>query len=205
MFEWVTNLIAELGYGGVALLMFLENLVPPVPSELIMPLAGFVASQGELAYWAVLLAGTTGSFAGALFWFLVGRRIGEQRLRRFVDRYGKWVTLTCEDIDQATEWFRRHGAASVFVGRLIPGVRTFISVPAGLSSMPLLVFSAYTIAGTVTWTGALMFAGHLLRENYSVVGDYIGVLSNVIFAAFAAALAWRYVQQWRHRNAAPTS
>jgi membrane protein DedA with SNARE-associated domain len=205
MFEWVTNLIAQFGYAGVAFLMFLENLVPPVPSELIMPLAGFVASQGELAHWAVLTAGTAGSFAGALFWFIVGRRIGEERLRKFVDRHGKWVTLSCEDLDQANEWFRRHGAASVFIGRLIPGVRTFISVPAGISSMPLPKFVVYTVAGTLVWTAVLMFAGHVLRENYELVSDYIGVISNAVLVLFAAGLAWRYFRQWRQRLAESTS
>jgi membrane protein DedA with SNARE-associated domain len=204
MFEWITELMAQFGYGGVALLMFLENLVPPIPSELIMPLAGFVASTGDLAYWGVLVAGIAGSFAGALLWFLAARRIGEQRLRRFVDQYGKWVTLTCRDLDAASDWFERHGPVSVFVGRLVPGVRTFISVPAGFSSMSALQFSVYTLLGTVVWTSILLFAGHLLRENYSLVADYIGVLSNVVLALFASALAWRYVQQWRHRND-PTS
>lgn len=200
MFEWITRLIAQFGYGGVALLMFLENLVPPIPSELIMPLAGFVASTGEMRHWIVLLAGTAGSFAGALLWFLIGRRVGEHRLRSFVRKHGKWVTLTCRDLDQANAWFQRHGPVSVFLGRLVPGVRTFISVPAGFSSMPVLQFCVYTLAGTVVWTAVLLFAGHLLRENYERVADYIGVLSNIVLSGFAVTLVWRYVRQWRRRN-----
>ena len=200
MFEWVTALIAHLGYGGVALLMFLENLVPPIPSELIMPLAGFVASQGEMRHGAALAAGTTGSFAGALLWFLAARRVGDRRLRSFVRKHGKWVTLTCRDLDQANEWFHRHGPASVFLGRLIPGVRTFISVPAGLSAMPLGTFCAYTLLGTVSWTAALLFAGHILKANYELVSDYIGFLSSAVMALFVLTLVWRYFRQWQHRN-----
>jgi membrane protein DedA with SNARE-associated domain len=200
VFDWITGLIARMGYLGVAMLMFLENVVPPIPSELIMPLAGFVASKGEMRHVLALIAGTLGSFAGAYLWFYGARRIGERRLRRFVQKHGRWVALSCRDIDQANEWFRRHGAVSVFVGRLIPGVRTFISVPAGLSNMSPLVFSFYTLLGTVLWTGLLLFAGHILRENFGLVSGYVGVLSNVVFAIFAATVAWRYIQQWRRRN-----
>ena len=200
MFDWITGLIARMGYFGVAMLMFLENLVPPVPSELIMPLAGYVASKGEMQHMFALIAGTVGSFAGAYLWFYAARRIGERRLRRFVQKHGKWVALSCRDINQANDWFHRHGAMSVFVGRLIPGVRTFISVPAGLSDMSPLAFSFYTLLGTVLWTGLLLLAGHILRENFELVSDYVGVLSNAVFAIFAATVIWRYIQQWRHRN-----
>jgi membrane protein DedA with SNARE-associated domain len=200
VFDWITGLIARMGYFGIAMLMFLENVVPPIPSELIMPLAGFVASKGEIRHVFALIAGTVGSFVGAYLWFYAARRIGERRLRRFVREYGKWVALSCRDIDVAKDWFQRHGPTSVFIGRLIPGVRTFISVPAGLSSMSALKFSFYTLLGTVLWTGLLLLAGHILRENFELVSGYVGVLSNIVFAIFAATLVWRYVQQWRHRN-----
>jgi membrane protein DedA with SNARE-associated domain len=200
VFDWITGLIARMGYFGIAMLMFLENVVPPIPSELIMPLAGFVASKGEMRHVFALIAGTAGSFIGAYLWFYAARRIGERRLRRFVYKYGKWVALSCADIDVANHWFQRRGAIAVFIGRLIPGVRTFISVPAGLSSMSALKFSFYTLLGTVLWTGLLLLAGHILRENFELVSGYVGVLSNVVFAIFAATLVWRYVQQWRRRN-----
>jgi membrane protein DedA with SNARE-associated domain len=200
VFEWITQLIASIGYAGVAILMLLENVIPPIPSELIMPLAGFVASGGGMSHAGAWSAGAGGSFAGAYFWFIVGRRVGQRRLRKLVRQYGRWVTLSCDDLDRAQEWFGRHGPASVFIGRLIPGVRTFISVPAGMSGMSALQFSSYTMLGTALWTGALLLAGHVLRASYGSVSHYIGLVSNIVFGLLAAALAWRYFQQWRHRN-----
>jgi membrane protein DedA with SNARE-associated domain len=198
--DWISELIATMGYEGVALLMLLENVVPPIPSELIMPLAGYVASQGQLSTIGVIAAGTTGSFIGAVLWFWVARRYGSARLRSFVDRHGKWVTLDCEDIDKANNWFRRHGRSSVFIGRLIPGVRTLISVPAGLSDMSAPLFLIYTLAGSILWNAVLVWAGHLLQANYQAVKGITGPVSTGVFSLMAAALVWRYVQQWRKRQ-----
>ena len=119
MFEWITSVIARLGYVGVAALTFLENLFPPIPSELVIPLAGFVAAQGDLRLSLVIVMGSVGSLAGALVWYAIGTRVGEQRLRKWVNRHGRWLTLSAEDLDRAQQWFQRHGAAAVFFGRLI--------------------------------------------------------------------------------------
>ncbi len=144
MFDWVTGFLEQGGYVVVALLMFLENVFPPIPSELIMPLAGFNAAQGEQNIVLVIVAGSIGSLAGALLWYYIGLWIGLERLKRFSRRHGRWLTLTPDEIDQADAWFDAYGGWAVLVGRLIPTVRTFISVPAGMSGMRLGKFLIFT-------------------------------------------------------------
>ena len=201
MFEWVSTTIRSLGYWGVAALTFLENLFPPIPSEVVIPLAGFVAAEGGLSVWGIVAAGSLGSLAGATVWYEIGRRVGERRLRRWVDRHGKWITLTAGDVDRAQDWFRRHGGSAVLAGRLVPGIRTFVSLPAGFARMPFGAFLAYSAAGTVIWTAALAYAGVVLQANFEVVGDYIGMATNVVFAVLGAMLVRRYIQCWRSRPA----
>jgi membrane protein DedA with SNARE-associated domain len=171
MFDWIVSVIARLGYVGIALLTFLENVCPPIPSELVIPLAGFVAARGELRIVTVIAVATAGSLAGATVWYVVGQRIGEPRLKRWVSRHGKWLTLSAKDVDRSNDWFRRHGRGAVFVGRLVPGVRTFVSLPAGFSGMPLAPFLLYSALGTVIWTGVLAGAGVVLQANFSRVGE----------------------------------
>jgi len=197
MFEWITRVIARLGYVGVAMLTFLENVFPPIPSELVIPLAGFVAAEGTLHIGLVIATGTAGSLAGAVAWYAVGRRIGEHRLRAWVDRRGKWLTLSAKDVDRSQEWFRRHGGAAVFLGRLMPGVRTFVSLPAGFTAMPLVPFLLYSALGTALWTAALAYAGMVLQANFTLVGDYINVATNLLLALLVLMLVRRYVQCWR--------
>ena len=197
MFEWITSVIARLGYFGVATLTFLENLFPPIPSELVIPLAGFVAAEGDLRLSLVIIMGSVGSLAGATVWYAVGRRVGERRLRTWVARHGKWLTLSVQDVDRAQLWFRRHGAAAVFFGRLIPGVRTFVSLPAGFSSMPLAPFLLYSALGTAMWTAALAYAGVVLQANFTLVGDYINVGTNALLAAGGIVLVRRYIRCWK--------
>jgi membrane protein DedA with SNARE-associated domain len=197
VFDWITSVIARLGYLGVATLTFLENLFPPIPSELVIPLAGFVAAQGDLRLDLVIVMGSVGSLAGALVWYAVGNRVGEQRLRKLVARHGRWLTLSPEDVDRAQQWFRRHGAVAVFVGRLVPGVRTFVSLPAGFSSMPLGRFMLYSALGTAIWTAALAYAGVVLQANFTLIGDYINAATNVLFAVAGVMLVRRYFRCWK--------
>lgn len=197
MFEWITKTIATLGYPGVALLTLLENVFPPIPSELVIPLAGFIAARGELSLLGVIATGSAGSLAGAWLWYEIGRRLGEHRVRAWVERSGRWLTLSPGDVDRAQDWFRRHGNAAVFVGRLVPGVRTFVSLPAGFARMRLGSFLLYSAAGTVLWTTGLAYAGVLLRANYAVVGDYLSTATNVLLAGFAILLVRRYLRCWR--------
>ena len=132
MFEKIVQFLEEAGYLGIALLMFLENLFPPIPSELIMPLAGFEAARGTKSLPLVILSGSAGSIAGALFWYYVGKWIGARRLKAWAGRHGRWLTLKPSEVDKVDAWFDRHCAEAVFLGRLVPTVRTLISVPAGI-------------------------------------------------------------------------
>ena len=193
MFDWIVNIVRSLGYPGVALLTFLENVVPPIPSELIMPLAGFIASRDGFTVAGAIAAGSIGSLAGAIGWYWVGRRVGEDRVRRFVRRHGRWAGLSGSDIDRALAWFRRHGGLAVLIGRLIPAVRTFISLPAGFARMPVLSFVLYTTAGTVAWTAALTYAGVLLGRNYEAVERYLGPASWVVVGGIVAWYLYKVI------------
>ena len=197
MFDWITSVIARLGYLGVAALTFLENLFPPIPSELVIPLAGFVAAQGDLRLGLVIVMACVGSLAGALVWYAIGKRVGEQRLRKWVARHGRWLTLSAQDVDRAQDWFRRHGGAAVIVGRLIPGVRTFVSLPAGFSSMPLGRLFLYSSHGSAIRNAAHAYAGVMLQANFTLVGDYINVATNAVLAVLAVMLARRYIRCWK--------
>ena len=201
MFEWIAATIERLGYWGIAGLTLLENVVPPIPSEVVVPLAGFVAARGGLNFWGVVAAAAIGALAGAVGWYVAARSIGAARLRRWVDDHGHWLTLTCEDIDKSEQWFEKHGSWAVFVGRLVPGVRTFISVPAGFSGMRAAPFVLYSALGTIAWTLALAWAGTVLQSNFDLVGTYIDRVANVLLVAFVIYLAWRYVRVFRARAA----
>ena len=145
----------------------------------------------------VIAMGSLGSLAGATVWYVIGKRVGEQRLRKWVARNGRWLTLSAEDVDRAQDWFRRHGAAAVFFGRLIPGVRTFVSLPAGFSSMPLAPFLLYSALGTAMWTAALAYAGVVLQANFTLVGDYINLATNALLAVGGILLVRRYIRCWK--------
>jgi membrane protein DedA with SNARE-associated domain len=180
--------------------MFLENIFPPIPSEVVMPLAGFTATQGGMSLVGVIAAGSLGSLAGALPWYYAGRIYGHKRMREFADRYGRWITVSPEDIDHATDWFNRHGRSAVLIGRLVPGVRTLISVPAGISGMGLFPFLLYSTIGTVIWTSLLAICGYILRDRWSAVESYVSPISTVLIAVLVLWFASRYVRQWRGRR-----
>ena len=193
MFDWITGFVRQAGYVGVFLLMLAENVVPPIPSELIMPLAGFAAARGHLSIPLVVLAGTAGSLLGALFWYVLGRRLGLERLKRLAAGHGRWLTLSPDDVARADDWFGRHGGKAVFFGRLVPTVRTLISVPAGINGMPLPSFFAWSALGTLIWTALLAGAGFLLQSQYELVADYLNPASTVLIALAVAWYLYRVV------------
>lgn len=193
MFEWITQAVERGSYAGVFVLMLVENVFPPIPSEVIMPLAGYIASRGQLTFWGVLLAGTLGSLAGTSLWYAIGRWLGRDRLKRFAARHGRWLTLSPAEIDRASAWFAQRGYAAVLLGRLVPGIRTLISVPAGVTGMPLLPFLATSAAGTFFWTGLLAAAGYQLGESYGVVGRWIEPVGNGVLVLALAIYLYRVV------------
>ena len=193
MFDWIAGLVEDGGYLGIAALMFAENLFPPIPSELIMPLAGFAAARGELNVALAVLAGAAGSLAGAVFWYAVGRWLGSARLQSWAARHGRWLTLRPRDVDRACAWFDRHSGKAVFIGRLVPAVRTLISVPAGIAGMALPRFLLYSGLGTLLWTTLLATAGYLLGERYREVADWVNPVSTLVIALLVVAYLYRVV------------
>jgi membrane protein DedA with SNARE-associated domain len=193
MFKFITDFLESSGYLGVFALMALENIFPPIPSELIMPFAGFVAARGDLHVVGVLLAGTAGSIAGALPWYYGARIYGKERLERFADKHARWMTVTHGDIEHAMDAFNRHGRKVVLFGRLIPAIRTLVSVPAGLARMPLSQFLLYSCIGSLAWTGMLTAAGFLLENHYERVADYVDPVSKAILGVLLLWYAYRFV------------
>jgi membrane protein DedA with SNARE-associated domain len=192
--DWVIEVVREMGVVGVGLLMFAENIFPPLPSEVIMPLAGYLSLRREMAFWPAVLAGTLGSLAGAVVWYWIGRRITYEQFGRWVEEHGAWMAMTREDVDRAVGWFQGHGRYSILLGRLVPLVRTLISVPAGFSRMPLPRFLVLSAAGTLIWTGALAYVGYFLGQRFHEVERYIGPLSWVVIAAAVVAYVYRVLR-----------
>jgi membrane protein DedA with SNARE-associated domain len=171
------------GYFGILLLMFAENVFPPIPSEVIMPLAGYMAAQGKLSL----------SVLGALSLYYLGRKLGEDRLKEFADNHGRWLTFSRKDIERAKRWFDRHGGAAMFFGRLIPGVRSLISIPAGIARMKLLPFLAYTATGTGIWSALLAYLGYFLGTEYAQVSEYLDPVSGIVFASVGVLYVVRVI------------
>ena len=196
MFEWITHLIDRAGYAGIALIMFLEGVFPPIPSWLIMPLVGFEASSGRFSPLLAVVAGTVGSTLGALWWYGIGRLVGTERLRDFAGRHGHWLTLTPAQVDRADRWFDRHGVPAVMFARVIPIVRTLISVPAGVFAMDLRQFILFTAVGDAAWNGGMMMAGYLLKSRYAQVADYLEPVATTVLMIVALAYAAR-ILRWK--------
>lgn len=188
--DWVTDVVNALGPVGVALLVALENVFPPIPSEIVLPLAGFVAGQGKASLPAMVVGATIGSVVGAWILYGIAAFVGRNRLLRFVDRYGRWFTVSTADMEKAEGWFDRRAGAAVLVCRCIPLVRSLVSIPAGFRRMPLGRFTLYTAAGSAVWNIALVGAGYLLGERWESVGDYVGILQWIVIMVIVALVAW---------------
>ena len=195
-----------LGYGAIFAAMFLENLFPPIPSELIMPFGGFYVQQGQLQFIPVVLAGLIGTVLGALPWYGIGRLINEQRIEQWLDKHGRWIGISSEELARSRRWFSRYGTALVFWGRLVPGIRTLISVPAWIELMPMAPFLIWTTAGSLIWTLLLTIAGMVLGEGYSNVEVWIDPVSKVIKVGLVVAVLaggiWLALRIWRRLQSA---
>ena len=201
MFDFITGWIHAGGVLAVGALMALENIIPPIPSELVMPLAGFLAARGDLNLILLIMVGTIGSVIGATVWYWLALAWGRERFLRFIDRWGVWLTLDREEAEQATAWFERHGAPAVFFGRMVPTVRTLISVPAGLAGMRLAPFLLWTTAGALIWTSALALAGYLLEDQYERVEGWLNPVTTGVVVVIVALYLWRLVRGLRKRRA----
>ena len=200
--QWAVSLMELLGAAGVGLAIALENLFPPLPSELILPLAGFTASRGSFALVEVLLWATLGSVAGAVVLYGLGGWLGLDRLRRIAHRL---PLVKVSDVDRAVGWFDRHGSKAVFFGRMIPIFRSLISIPAGVQRMPLPRFILLTLAGSAIWNSIFVTAGFLLGENWSVVQPYADILQWVVIAGVVLAIAAFIVIRLRERSSGSTA
>jgi membrane protein DedA with SNARE-associated domain len=195
--SWVTDLVHTFGYPGVAFAVAAENIFPPIPSEVVLPLAGFLAGQGRFSFILVIIAATIGSVIGALALYAVGRWLGEPRMRRFVCRYGGWFLVTEDDFDTSLDWFSRHGRKSVMLGRVVPLVRSLVSIPAGIAGIPLLPFVVYSAIGSAVWNTILISAGWILGDQWDRVENYTRPLTYLVLVAGAVFVAW-FV--WKRRN-----
>ena len=197
MSDWILDFIRAADYWGIALLMFLETVFPPIPSEIIMPLAGYLASQEKMNFWGALFAGTAGSSLGAVALYLVGRKVPVNSLKHWADRHGRWMTVSRKDIDASVKWFRKRGWLAVFLGRLVPAMRSLISIPAGLGDMPFTPFFLWTLAGSLLWNTALAGAGYGLGSAFEKVDAFLGPVTWVVLALMLGAYAWRLVKGWK--------
>ena len=203
---WIEAAVARdprLGYGALGLAMLLENLIPPIPSELIQPLGGVLVQQGRLELLPVILVGTAGTVLGCWFWYGLGRWFGEERLNRWIGRHGQRIGLNQEDVAASRIWFARHGVGLVFWGRLVPGIRTLISVPAGLDAMPMGPFLLATLAGSLLWVTVLTLLGRALGAGYGQVSQFTGPygqISRLLLLGLAAAGVIALVVRARRRG-----
>jgi membrane protein DedA with SNARE-associated domain len=198
MSEWIVRLIEQSGYLGVAFLMFLETVFPPIPSEVIMPLAGVAAAESKLTLGGAIAAGTAGAMLGNIVWYLAARALGHDRLKPFVHRFGKWLTISWDDVERAHRWFDAHGIGFVLFGRLIPTIRSLVSIPAGLLDMRFRNFVIASAVGTAAWTTVLAAAGFILRDRFHDIDRVIGPLSNGVVVALVLIYIWRLAT---HRGA----
>jgi membrane protein DedA with SNARE-associated domain len=187
---WIISVISTLGYGGIVLLMAIESACIPLPSEIIMPFAGFLVFKGELLLWAVALAGATGCVLGSIPAYYLGMYGG----RPLVEKYGKWLLISHHDLTLADGWFEKHGEITIFIGRLLPAVRTFIAFPAGIARMHLGKFIAYTFAGSLLWCWLLAYAGMKFGEHWKSLEVYFQEF-HLVLAAVGLIFAIWYIRR----------
>lgn len=199
--EWVVGLVEDLGYAGIAVLMLLEIPVPLIQSEIVMTSAGFAASVGRLSLVPVIAAGVSGSQAGSLALFAAARRLPEERIRGFLVRHGDWLGLDEPALVRAEERFRRHGAVAVVTGRLLPGLRSFIAIPAGVVRLPLWQFFVFNLLGTVFWVTLLAVLGSALGARYELVDEYSSYVTVAFVGGLLSLVVYRVVTVSRRRRA----
>jgi membrane protein DedA with SNARE-associated domain len=188
--NWAKDFVESAGYFGVFLMIVLENVFPPIPSEAILPLAGFLAGEGRFWLPAVILAATLGAVVGALILYYVAYAIGDARVRWLINRYGKWFAVAESDLDKANAWFDRYGGIAVFICRMVPIIRSLVSLPAGLRRMNLTSFIIYTAIGSGIWNSILIIAGWWLGDNWEDVSTVVDYLEYPMYVVILGAIVW---------------
>ena len=194
---WAVDVMETIGAPGAGLLVALENIFPPLPSEVILPLAGFTASQGDFSLTGAIFWTTLGSVVGAIALYWIGAALGRHRLRAIVDRM---PLVDLYDLERTEAWFDRHGKPAVFFGRMIPVFRSLISIPAGIERMPFWMFLLLTAAGSLIWNAIFVVAGFYLGENWHVVEEYAGIFSKLVVGAVVVAVVWWVAQRVRRNR-----
>ena len=197
--EFMLRLVDLLGYLGLSLVMLIENIIPPIPSELVLPFAGFLVAEGSMNYLLVLLFTTVGAFAGTTAFYFLGRGLGDARVRHFIKRYGRWVLLQEADYDEALSFFRRHDSKVVFWARFVPAVRSLISLPAGVAGMSFRRFAVFTVLGTLLWNTVLVTAGRFLGERWDSVLAVVDRLESVLWVLLGLFVVGWFIWQRRTR------
>ncbi len=193
MTDFIFDLIQSWGYFGIAVLMFLENVFPPIPSEVIMGLGGVMVGQGRFDYWTLVAAAVAGTTLGNYVWYAIGRWVGYERLKPLIDRYGRWLTLDWDEVEKLHDWFIRYGSGIVFVCRFLPIARTMVSLPAGMVRMNQLKFLIWTAAGSTIWIAALAGAGSWFGKQFAEVDRFIGPLALLAIGSLIALYIYRVV------------
>jgi membrane protein DedA with SNARE-associated domain len=196
---WVENIIGTMGYPGLYMVMFLENVFPPIPSEVVLPLAGSLTLTGKFSIPVITIVGMLGSLTGAFLFYGLGKWLGESRVRQIMEKYGKYALLSTDDLDKSLEWFDKYDDWVIFFSRMVPIVRSLISIPAGIASMNFAKFSLYTILGTALWSFVLSFGGRLLGEQWPLIADFINTYQNVVLVlvviSVVAFIAYRMLNK----------
>ena len=196
---WVQDVIDRLGAVGVALLVILENVFPPIPSEIVLPFAGFVAQRGDGSVIVMIFAATIGAVIGALILYGIAALIGPDRLSAFIVRFGRWFGVKPADLTRAEQWFDRHAVAAVLLGRCVPLIRSVVSIPAGFRRMRLAPFLLYTAMGSIVWNTALIGAGAILGDQWERVEPYVATLQWVVIGLIAVFVVRFAVSKLRRR------
>jgi membrane protein DedA with SNARE-associated domain len=200
MDDWIIRLVNDTGYWGVGLLMFLETVFPPVPSEVIMTVAGVSAARGNVNFGGVVASGTAGAMLGNYLWFLLAIKFGKDRLQRFLEKHGRWLTLHWSEVERGQALFTKYGSTIVLIARMLPTFRSLISIPAGIFKMSHRRFLVFSAIGTAGWSAALAGAGYVLGSQFADVEKILGPLSTVIIALIVLSYFWRL---WRWKPVAP--
>jgi membrane protein DedA with SNARE-associated domain len=199
MEDWIIRLVDWAGYWGVAALMLLETVFPPVPSEVIMTVAGVSAARGNMTLEGTILAGTAGAMLGNWFWYWLAIKFGEARMHVFIDKYSRWLTLDWDEVERGERLFAKYGSIIVLVARMIPTLRSLISIPAGIFRMPLGRFLVFSTIGTLGWSAALAGAGFFLGSQFGDVEKWLGPLSTLVIAAIVLTYLWR-IFTWKPKG-----